>query len=867
MMDKQRNYLYLHLTAAFCFAGFTSLMIHGQIEFSTNLIWPTIILILVFYFTQYLLIRFFKENTLLFDIVAFLITIGWLILLRLEPHLAYRQLIWIILGCFVLITSLKILSLVSNDFILKQRTKWLLLTIFLLFVPLVFGVEVGGAKSWLELGGLRVQPAEAAKLSFLVFLASWFKENKLQTFRDSWFVWLGTFICLGLLVLQKDLGTALIFYLTFLILFFLVYGKIEGPVFGFLLLIIASSIAYNYFPHVRIRTLAWLNPWLEPDRGGYQILQSLFAFANGGIFGMGLGAGTPQLIPEAHTDFVYAVIGEQMGILGTIGVILLYLLFVYFGLKKAWSIPTFGSRILASGLIFVLIIQAFIIMGGVTKLIPLTGLPLPFMSYGGSSTLSNFAMLGVLFRLGKEKGFVPVVIRKRLQKLNKLIWIVFLALVINLSFWQVFKAQAMLENPMNPRWRSVEKVTERGTIYARDGSILAVNSATPLGRNYPLKEAAAHIVGYNSVKYGKTGLESFLNKELLAISQLRPGFLRKNRQGWHVYTTLDAQLQQLSYDLLKNKTGAVVILEVKTGNILAAVSSPTFDPNKISQGWSELRKSEKGILFNRVTQGLYPPGSVLKIITGTALLQLRPEIVNTKTSLPEFIEAGGYKIKDLVYRPQLTFTEALGYSSNVYFVKHFLPIGWEKIRLILNEKFRFEENLSTKYLPIAKANLGEVIDKADLAATIIGQGQVLVTPLHMALWTSAIANEGLMLKPRIVNKVVSFDKNLVFKKEPEVIGSVCVKKQAKEVLKGLVYTVDYGTGTRAQIPEIKIGGKTGSAENNYGRPHAWFVGVAPIDNPRIVVVTVVEHGGRGGETAAPIARTLMVKALKIIKAG
>jgi peptidoglycan glycosyltransferase len=860
MVNKRSEYVYLHLVLAFGLSGYMSLSIHSKIV--SNLIWPTLILISILYLTYYFISKILKEKNLLFIIVTFMVVMGWLMLLRLHPGVANKQLLWIILGCFVLLLLLKFLNFFSNDFILKYKLYWIFLTFILLLVPLILGIEVGGAKSWLEISGLRVQPSEAAKLSFLVFLASWFKEHNKNTFKDTWLVWVGTFICLGLLVLQRDLGTALVFYLAFIFLLYLATGKLDGPLIGLFILIMGGVLAYLYFPHVKIRIISWLNPWLNPDRGGYQILQSLFAFSSGGIVGMGLGGGIPGIIPEAHTDFLFAVIGEQLGLLGTIGIVILYLFFTFFSLKRAQLIPTLGSRLLASGLTLVIIVQAFVIMGGVTKLIPLTGLPLPFMSYGGSSTLSNFAMLGIIIWLGKEKGFVPAVTRRRLITINRLIWVMFLALIINLSFWQVLKAQPMIENPLNPRWRLVEKFTSRGLIYAADGSLLAGNSQNLLGREYPLGEASAHIVGYSSLKYGKTGLENSLNSYLLAIPEVKPGFLSQNRQGWHVYTTINPKLQKLAWLLHKEKPGASIIMDVKKGDILALVSSPSFDPNKILDDWPLLRESQWGNLFNRATQGLYPPGSVFKIVTGTTLIQLKPDVIKGSTSLPSEIEADGYQIKDLIYRPSLTFAEALGYSSNVFFVKHYLNFSWQEIKERLNKSFQIDRNYSSKDLPVIAASLGEIRDKADIASTIIGQGEVVVTPMHIAIWTSAIANGGIILQPRIVDKIVDENNSVIEKRKPRVLGQVCSKEEAQNVIKGLKFAVEHGTATKAKIAGIKIGGKTGTAENSHGQTHAWFVGIAPLTDPQIVVVTIVEHGGRGGDTAAPIARSLLKAALE-----
>ncbi|MFZ7103112.1 MAG: FtsW/RodA/SpoVE family cell cycle protein [Peptococcaceae bacterium] len=857
MMVNKNGYLtFLNLAVLLTFAGFMSLTVYG--DRVNGLIWPTIVLLVALYMTNILIYKILNEQNLLFSIVTFMLVLGWLVLLRIEPALALRQLVWIILGCIFVVLLLRFLFIFSNDLILRYKLYWLFLTFILLAMPLLFGITVGGATSWLEICGLRFQPSEGAKVTFFVFLAAWFKDNSLGLSK-TWVAWLGTFVSICLLVLQRDLGTALVFYLVFLLLLYLATGKLKDSAIGLVLLVIGAVLAYQYFPHVRVRAMSWLNPWLDPDQGGYQILQSLFAFANGGLGGTGFGGGMPQVIPEAHTDFVFAVIGEQLGILGTIGVVILYLFFAFFSLKKAQLIPTLGSRLLAAGLSLVLIVQAFIIMGGVTKLIPLTGLPLPFMSYGGSSTISNFVMLGVIMWLSKEKSFVPAVSRRRLIYINRLIWGMFLALILNLTYWQVLAGGNLLEHPLNPRWRQVEKVTERGFIYGNDRSLLA--GGTNKVRIYPLKEAAAHLVGYSSVQYGKTGLESALDKYLLAIPDLTPGFIPEDRQGWDVYTTIDPRLQALAWDLHKENIGASIVLDVNKGDVLALVSSPSFDPNHLAEHWNLLKDSQNNKLFNRATQGLYPPGSVFKMISGAALLKLKPELRAEELKIPSQIEADGYVISDLIKKDALTFAEAIGFSSNIYFIESYLDYDWNVIKQELEKSFRISADYSIPALPVAQAALGEVVDKADIAATVIGQGEVLVTPMHMAVWAGAIAKGGLILQPRIIDKIVNTATGQEEKPAPVVMGSACSKEVAQIILDGMALAVNSGTAQNAKLPGVNIGGKTGSAENNHGITHAWFVGIAPIENPRIVVVTLVENGGRGGEAAAPIARLLLKAAL------
>jgi len=841
-------------------AGYMSLSIH--LDWMQKLFLPTLILIFILYLTFFAVKHIMGEVNILFSLVTFMVIIGWLILIRLQPQLALRHLLWIALGCLLLIVFLKTLHILPNDFILKHKFYWLLLTLVLLLIPLEFGIRIGGAKSWVDIFGLRFQPSEVAKLSYLVFLASWFKDNARGAWQKSWPAWLGTIGCIALLVLQRDLGTALIFYLAFLLILYLTSGKLQYSFQGLLLLIIGSIIAYFSFTHVRVRAISWLNPWLEPEGNGYQIIQSLFALANGGIVGMGLGGGFPNNIPEAHTDFVFAVIGEQLGLLGATGVVLLYLFFAFFSLKRAQFISTFGSRLLASGLTFVLVVQAFVIMGGVTKLIPLTGLPLPFMGYGGSSTISSFGMLGIIIWLGREKGFVSSMSRSRLININKLIWFVFLLLILNLGYWQVIKAQNLIEHPFNARSRLVEKFTTKGVIYAADGSLLAGNNDEGNIRYYPLKEAAAHITGYDSLKYGKAGLESSLNSFLYAKTLLKPGFIDRKSVGWNVYTTINSELQKTAWLLHREKAGASVVIEVKTGNILALVSNPSYDPNSLLKEWENYIENESGVFLNRATQGLYPPGSVFKIISGTALLRLKPEVARESSFIEPQINAGGYVIKDMLYRSNLTFQEALGYSSNLFFVKHFLDLDWEDVAQELQNSFMISNDFSSKEIPLAKAQLGKVIDQVDVAFTVIGQGEVVVTPLHIAIWAGAIANAGLILQPNIIDRIVDQHGIIIEKKKPTVLGRACSEENAQLVLEGLKYSVQSGTGKNAKIPGMSIGGKTGTAENIHGDPHAWFVGIGPLEDPKIVVVTIVENGGRGGDAALPIAKSLIEGALR-----
>jgi len=213
-------------------------------------------------------------------------------------------------------------------------------------------------------------------------------------------VWL---LALGLVVVQRDLGAALLFFGVFLALLYVATDRLGYALGGLVAFALGAAAAYQLFPHVRERVAIWLDPWADAQGRGYQVLQALYALASGGVLGAGLGQGSPEYIPAVHTDFVLAAIGEELGLLGSLGVVGLYLLLVYRGFRVALRAPDAYLQLLAVGLTTVLGLQALVILGGTTRLIPLTGVTLPFVSYGGSSLLVNYAILGLLLRIAAER--------------------------------------------------------------------------------------------------------------------------------------------------------------------------------------------------------------------------------------------------------------------------------------------------------------------------------------------------------------------------------------------------------------------------------------------------------------------------------
>lgn len=353
-------------------------------------------LVLIIYLSNYILTKVSSGDNYIFLIVTMLISIGIIMIYRIDEQLGIKQLIWLSAGIFIFFSTYFILKYI------RGWKNWIYLytggSYILFLMTFIFGSRKKGAINWVKLGSIAFQPAEITKLLLIFILAAYYsniskwKEKKYS----SYYVMGVIYSFIILLFLQRDLGTALVFYAIFIAIQF-IYEEDRKLIFyniGFFAM--GGMLGYTLFDHVKIRFQAWLNPWKYIERQGYQITQSLFAIAEGGFFGRGLGLGHPDFIPVVYTDFIFSAICEEMGIFTGIGIIMLFMILVYRGFKIAISQENQFYKILALGISILFGIQSFIILGGVLKMIPLTGLTLPFVSYGGSSILSSFIALGIL---------------------------------------------------------------------------------------------------------------------------------------------------------------------------------------------------------------------------------------------------------------------------------------------------------------------------------------------------------------------------------------------------------------------------------------------------------------------------------------
>ncbi|NLW40338.1 MAG: FtsW/RodA/SpoVE family cell cycle protein [Tissierellia bacterium] len=362
-------------------------------------------LILIVYVSNFLLLRISTGDTYIFLIVTMLISIGLIMIYRIDPLLGIKQILWIGMGIFIFFLT----YLVFKN--IKGWEEWTYFygigSIILFIITLLFGSRIRGAINWISIGGLSIQPSEIIKLLTIFLIASYYtryEHFKKQKY-GSYYLIATTYLFILFLFLQRDLGTVLILYTLFIALQFIYEENRRLILYNLLFSIVSGFLGYLLFPHVRIRFETWLNPWKYIDNKGYQITQSLFAIAEGGFFGTGLGLGHPDFIPEVHTDFIFSAICEEMGIFTGMGIIMLFLILVYRGFKIGINQKIKFYRIVAIGISILFGIQSFIIFGGVLKMIPLTGITIPFVSYGGSSMLSSFIALGILQVASEELDF------------------------------------------------------------------------------------------------------------------------------------------------------------------------------------------------------------------------------------------------------------------------------------------------------------------------------------------------------------------------------------------------------------------------------------------------------------------------------
>ncbi len=444
----------------------------------------------------------------------------------------------------------------------------------------------------------------------------------------------------------------------------------------------------------------------------------------------------------------------------------------------------------------------------------------------------------------------------------------FLLLIGGALYWQVGQREILVIHPANPQYLHQRRSIHRGGILDSRGEVIAESLQQPNGyqRVYRGTPGLAPTIGYCSQRYGVAGLEKSLDGILMGwrypegsvIGQIRHA-LSDRSWGYSVTTTIELPLQRTVERVLAGRKGAAVVMEVKTGRILALASIPGFDPNGLERNWPTIAADPDSPLFDRALSGYYPPGSTFKLVVLAA--GLTAGAVNLESWFEDAgtITIEGHQISNAGARAwgRISLLDALVVSSNTVFVQVAELIGSEDLVQVASSFGLGRKPPLLGANAVAAGRLPtDKLSPLQLAQMAIGQYGLITTPMQMAMVAQTIANDGLMMQPLLVEAVQAPGNGRRWVNRPQPVAHVTSSLVARQIREGMAEAVRRGTGQKAGLSTIDVAGKTGSAENPQGLAHAWFVGMAPAAKPAICLAVIVEHGGSGGNVAAPLAREI-----------
>lgn len=858
--------------------------------------------------------------------------IGITFVTRLQPDASLGQVIFLFLGVALMVGTL---AVVKNLEVIK-RYKYVLgiAGIILLVLPMFIGTEIYGSKLWIKIGGFQFQPGEFAKVLIVLFLAGYLAENRellsisnrtvlgikfprLRLLYPLFIVW---GVCLLVVAFERDLGSALLFYTIFLIMLYVATGRVSYVIIGLALLAVGAFGMYQIMSHVQVRVAIWLDPFSDAQNLGYQIVQSLFSLADGGLAGVGIGKGMADIIPVVASDMIFAAIGEEMGLLGGSAVLLLFMLFAVRGLTTAARAKSDLAAFSAAGLTAAISFQAFTIVGGVTKLIPLTGVTLPFMSQGGSSLLASFVIVALLLRAGDEatgrsteiantstdlatagyrttvrgshmrrpaldtpeSGLLGrVALANRLTRTVFLFTALFAVLIGNITYIQVIKASEYQDMPSNNHTINKARFIKRGSIITADGLTLAESIQQADGtyaRSYPNGNLAAHVVGYYSQQYGTMGIENTQNdtltgsKDYSSWQNALNSLAGISEPGNSVQLTIDSRIQRAAEQALAGRVGAIVALDPRSGAVLAWASAPTFDNTNI-QAAIEAANASGGAdtsMYDRATLALYTPGSTFKVLTLASALENGLATLDTIYDSPGRMEIGGADVVSIGERGhgKISLAKAFALSSNTVFGQVADGLGAEKL-VATARAFGYGQQLGLDFTTAASVMPNpEEMTEWELAwagaGQPVGQGHTpgpQATVMQNALMAATIANNGIAMNPYVVSQILAPDGTVLKTTRGHSLGQAVGSGTAEQVKQAMLDVVQNGTGSAAAIAGVKVAGKTGTAETNNANANSTFVGFAPYDTPTVAIAVVIEQNAKDEESAAAVGGQVLRAAL------
>ena len=440
--------------------------------------------------------------------------------------------------------------------------------------------------------------------------------------------------------------------------------------------------------------------------------------------------------------------------------------------------------------------------------------------------------------------------QSRIRHAGVIVGAAFLVLVIGLGYWQVWRAEALENRGDNPRVAEAARRFDRGSLISADGVVLAETDTERALRIYATP-SLAQTVGYASTRFGQTGLELAANDALSGeeggdfMEFLESTFLPDRAEGNDVVLTIDSGVQEAAVAALGGRKGAVVVMDAQTGALLALVSEPTFDANTLDQSFPQLTENPNQPLLNRATQGLYPPGSTIKVLTAAAAIDTGSIQPDTEVECIGEYVVDGFPIECVRGEGRFSFLEAFENSVNAVFAQVAVErIGWAGFTAYANDiGFGTDLGMEIDTSSSRLHNPGTTESDVLLANTGFGQGELLVTPLQMAVLAATVGNGGVRPTPYLISEIREQDGEVLERFRPDDAGRVFSAQTAETM----------GMMMDAATPGSVIWGKTGTAETPTGEDHSWWIGFGPGNSPRYVIAVIVENAGFGSDAARPAA--------------
>ncbi|NWF63356.1 MAG: FtsW/RodA/SpoVE family cell cycle protein [Chloroflexi bacterium] len=594
-----------------------------------------------------------ERDPYIFPAAALLSGWGLLTIWRLDENFGLKQTIW--LGISFAALSLLVRFLRSLYFLKNYKYLFLGSGLLITALTLLLGANpLGiGPRLWLGIGGIYFQPSEPLKVLLVIYLSAYLADRsniRLSSIPLLIPTLIVTGLALLLLIIQRDLGTASIFVFIFTIFLFIATGKRRILIGASVFLLAVLLLGYFFIDIIQVRVVSWLSPWDDPTGNSYQIIQSALAVANGSVLGRGLGIGSPLLVPVAISDFIFSAIAEETGLIGSLGLIATIWLILARGVVIALRAPDNFRRYLAAGISTYIGVQSLLIIGGNLRLLPLTGVTLPFVSYGGSSLLTSFIALYLLLNISsvEDDEPAPLLDAKPFKILAGIFAVGLAACALTISWWGLVRGDNLLARTDNPRRAIADRFVARGDLIDNNNQAINITSGESgsYSRTY-LYPDLAPVIGYTHPVYGQAGLEAALDNYLRGLQGNPASLILWNQliygtppPGLDVRLSLDLNLQQTADEFLAGHRGAVLLMNAETGEILVMASHPTYDPNQLDQEGASLSQDENSPLLNRATQGLYPVGNALFPLIAA---RFGAETPNTSDLLAYYEELGLFR--------------------------------------------------------------------------------------------------------------------------------------------------------------------------------------------------------------------------------